>query len=403
MNVANVFASFGSLTQANEQIVPTPSASAQIFGHSSFQQLLGQKVKEFKGNEEISESSVSLADISEKLEVILPLLFGKPKEELDEILGEEFADILYPALEQFQQLIEQYQLHEDEDEAIETDQLSRLIASVFGTAKAAIDLDTSQIDGNPLTANRETLKAFYRFLSLAESLATQQMQQKNHLHQPLNEESMQLKNIEQAVEKIVQQLKTNLQNHDHPKQHFLENKGLENKSVQLPKQGIPFQQTAMDRIQQLEWRIQLIDETDSATFVKEFEKILMRTNLRMFKNGLTELQLRLYPEHLGRLSIRLIHHDGVLIAKITTQTEAAKQLMESQLHQLRHALIAQNIQIEKIEITSNLTAEHQQEQEHADAQERDNQDRETHPFVREEEHQDDEEQSFKEWLESLIL
>lgn len=399
MNVMNVFASFGSLTQATEQIVPTQSTPQQISGHS-FQQLLGQKVEEFKGNEEIIKSSISLVDIKEKLEVILFLLFGKTKEELDEILGEEISDIISPVLEQLHRLIEQNEAV-NETEVVETNQLTHLIGTVFASA-SLINLNMNQIDGSQFVSH-ETSQVFYRFLSLVESLVTQQMQQKNNLREPLNEQSMQLQKFEQAVEKIIEQLKTNFENHQQRNQGFSENKGLENKSVHLTQQGIPFQQTAMDRIQQLEWRIQLVDETDSSTFVKEFEKVLMSTNLRTFKNGLTELQLRLYPEHLGRLSIKLIHQDGLLLAKITTQTEAAKQLIESQLHQLRHALIAQNIQIEKIEITSNENVQHQPQQKHADAQEEDRQHHGTNQFEREEEHRDEEEQSFREWLDSLIL
>lgn len=167
--------------------------------------------------------------------------------------------------------------------------------------------------------------------------------------------------------------------------------------------NVTFQQTSMDRIHQLEWRIQLLNETDATTLVKQFEKILTSSRIRTFKNGLTELNVRLHPEHLGSLSIKLTQQDGNLIARIVAQTEAAKSLLESQLHQLRHAFVTQNIQVEKVEILSENNAE----QHHGQDSQANPEQHEEHAMMQrdgqEENDQNEEEQSFKDWLQSLLL
>lgn len=376
----------------NEKMVQTSPAEMP------FQNVFGQMVEQFISNNQTSEEFVSLLDVEQQLETIFPLLLGKTEEELIELLGTEITQLISPLLEQLKQIIE-----ENEIDVESTEQLINYLSMLLFTP----DHSNMPLQQNEMgqTTSRETVTTFYRFLQIVESALTQQMTQKNNQiksEQALNEQSFQLQKYETVVSKIVEQLKTNLQNYQSAstKQSVTDETGNQAKSAHF-QQLIPFQQTAMDRIQQLEWRIQLVDESDSATFVKEFEKILMSSNLRTFKNGLTELQVRLYPEHLGRLSIKLIQQDGTLIAKITAQSDAAKKLIESQLHQLRHALIAQNIQVEKIEITTSANV--QQEQEQSEAQERDKHEREPSQFNREDEQRDDEEQSFKEWLESLIF
>lgn len=398
MNVANVFLTFGSFNQTNEQTVQ--NAPLQIQGGSSFQKLLGQKVEQYAGNEPSAEPIVSLTDIETKLATILPVFFGKSKEEIIEILGEEITDLFYPILKQLERFVEGNELS-DVGEDFDTDELSNLIAMLFAPANSTNNAVFNQTEAAP-NMSRETATAFYRLLSVIETLVVQHNQHKNNLQPEKNEPlQLQMQKYEQAVSKAIEELKANLQNHQQAKHRFTDDNGQTKTPVFFKQNVIPFHETAMDRIHQLEWRIQLLDESDSTTFVKEFEKILLNSHLRTFKNGLTELQLRLYPEHLGRLSIQLLHQDGTLIAKITTQTEAAKKLIESQINQLRHALVAQNIQIERIEITTNSNVE-QQEQDQPDAQERENQEHETNRANREEDQLNDEEQSFQEWLESLV-
>ncbi|WP_243296399.1 flagellar hook-length control protein FliK [Bacillus litorisediminis] len=94
-------------------------------------------------------------------------------------------------------------------------------------------------------------------------------------------------------------------------------------------------------------------------------------------NGTQKLLVKLHPEHLGSLRIELIRQDGVLTAKLLTSTQAAKELIESQLHGFRNAL-GTSVQIDKIEVIENYTQQQERsfynkEQQHQQSQHQQNQ------------------------------
>ncbi|MGB8001462.1 MAG: flagellar hook-length control protein FliK [Anaerobacillus sp.] len=73
--------------------------------------------------------------------------------------------------------------------------------------------------------------------------------------------------------------------------------------------------------------------------------------MQMMKNGdESHIRIKLSPENLGQLDIRLTTADGKVTAHIVTATSAAKDMIESQLHQLRHSLVQQGVQLDKVEV-----------------------------------------------------
>ena len=67
--------------------------------------------------------------------------------------------------------------------------------------------------------------------------------------------------------------------------------------------------------------------------------------------------LQLNPGHLGSLRIEIIQQDSVMVAKIVTSTQAAKEAIEGQLSQLKQAFNTQNIQVERVEISQQTTGQ----------------------------------------------
>ncbi|MFC9596849.1 flagellar hook-length control protein FliK [Peribacillus butanolivorans] len=90
-------------------------------------------------------------------------------------------------------------------------------------------------------------------------------------------------------------------------------------------------------------------------FVKQFESILSKANFSG-ANGVNKLLIKLNPEHLGLLRIELIQKDGLMTAKILATSAQAKDMLEKQIHGLKHAFNGQNIQIEKIEVSQAYNA-----------------------------------------------
>lgn len=89
-------------------------------------------------------------------------------------------------------------------------------------------------------------------------------------------------------------------------------------------------------------------------------------------NGVSEARLTLYPEHLGSVDVRISMQSGILTAVFLTDTAQAKDLLENQMAQLRSALQAQGLNIDKLEVaqsqsTSMMFSQMGQEQENGRA------------------------------------
>ncbi len=68
--------------------------------------------------------------------------------------------------------------------------------------------------------------------------------------------------------------------------------------------------------------------------------------LEAFKNGKTEFTMRLEPEMLGELTVKLVLEQGKLSLSILTATDQTAKLLDGQMSELRTALKANNIQME---------------------------------------------------------
>lgn len=88
--------------------------------------------------------------------------------------------------------------------------------------------------------------------------------------------------------------------------------------------------------------------------IKQFENILSKGQFTS-QNGTQKLLIKLNPEHLGSLRIEISQKDSVIMAKILTSTVSAKDMMETQLTSLRQAFINQNIQVDRIEVSQQMT------------------------------------------------
>ncbi len=69
------------------------------------------------------------------------------------------------------------------------------------------------------------------------------------------------------------------------------------------------------------------------------------------KESVTSLEMQLYPEHLGKVSILLTSEENGITAKITTETEMAKNAIEQQLTILKENFEKQGLKIADIEVT----------------------------------------------------
>ncbi|RHW33318.1 flagellar hook-length control protein FliK [Neobacillus notoginsengisoli] len=73
-------------------------------------------------------------------------------------------------------------------------------------------------------------------------------------------------------------------------------------------------------------------------------------NVQNLVNG-TEAVIKLSPEHLGNVEVKLHIHEGHVKAEFLASTTHGKELLETQLNTLRAALESQGLQVGKIEIS----------------------------------------------------
>lgn len=72
--------------------------------------------------------------------------------------------------------------------------------------------------------------------------------------------------------------------------------------------------------------------------------------------GVSEAKIQLFPEQLGQVDVRIMMQNGQLTAVFNTETPGAKEMLDSQMAQLRAALQAQGLTVDKLEVTYGQTA-----------------------------------------------
>lgn len=91
----------------------------------------------------------------------------------------------------------------------------------------------------------------------------------------------------------------------------------------------------------------------SANFAEEMTTHVLKNMKITMSEGFSEAKLSLFPKNLGHVDVKISMHDGQLFAQFAADTLAGKQMLESQLPQLRQALLTQGLQVEKLEVTQN--------------------------------------------------
>ena len=99
------------------------------------------------------------------------------------------------------------------------------------------------------------------------------------------------------------------------------------------------------------------------TLLREMQAIFKRSNFG-HTGGTNRLLIKLYPEHLGQVRIELMQTNGVMTARILASSALGKEMLESQMHQLKSAFLQQNLQVERIDISQTLDDTMKNEHQH---------------------------------------
>ncbi|WP_100404480.1 flagellar hook-length control protein FliK [Bacillus solitudinis] len=92
-------------------------------------------------------------------------------------------------------------------------------------------------------------------------------------------------------------------------------------------------------------------EVREQQFLKQFQQLLQKGVFSSKQDGVQSLSIKLYPAHLGRLDIQLTQLNGSIVARILSGSSTTRELLESQVAQLKQAFSQQQLNVERIEIS----------------------------------------------------
>jgi flagellar hook-length control protein FliK len=91
----------------------------------------------------------------------------------------------------------------------------------------------------------------------------------------------------------------------------------------------------------------------AANFAQDMTEHMLKNMKISLADGISEAKLSLFPKNLGHVDVKITMREGNLIAQFATDTLAGKQMLESQLPQLRQSLQSQGLLVERLEVTQN--------------------------------------------------
>lgn len=118
----------------------------------------------------------------------------------------------------------------------------------------------------------------------------------------------------------------------------------------------------------------IVEHLTTAPAAKEIvEQIVKEIKVKISPDQ-TSMEMVLTPETLGKVNLTVSAKHGVMTAHLVTQTQAAKEAIESQIATLKETLANQGVKVEAVEVTvasynfdfmNHSEADHEQEQQHS--------------------------------------
>ncbi|RWZ60490.1 hypothetical protein EQV77_04130 [Halobacillus fulvus] len=116
----------------------------------------------------------------------------------------------------------------------------------------------------------------------------------------------------------------------------------------------PHQPMPMSKVEQFVIHINQTEsnQNQQKQLIQEFERVLKNSRLFMNKAGGSEIHLKLRPAHLGDIQIKMVQMNGEMTARILVSSQAAKDMIETNMNQIRHLFSPQQVVVERQENTT---------------------------------------------------
>lgn len=353
---------------SNQNVLATASSPKET--QQNFQMILGSLAGQLEGegNTQFTQKGLNpLEEIAELLRVdLLDLEWTKESTEnrdLENLVGELFPEWEKTILELLDSLRRQ-----DTEKHAEEKLPADFLSAILQVVQLINDLDPKELRELPAKELKQSIQMAKELQVMARQIpiSLSEMSKLNELEQDFqslldqiqkaNKESK-LKQMASIVDKTFYSFKK--EQTDPPGVSDLSNTGLESKNVMTSTNQLRSEGLILNLGKSVD------PETEMRGFVRELANILARSNYSQTGNT-TKLLIRLYPEELGSLRIELLQKDGLMTAKFLASTTTAKEMLDLQLNNLRHAFQQQNLTVDRIEVSysTNTQSQYTAQQEH---------------------------------------
>lgn len=89
--------------------------------------------------------------------------------------------------------------------------------------------------------------------------------------------------------------------------------------------------------------------------IEQFQQVMKTSKFLSMPNGVNQLSIALRPDNLGEMMVRLTEINGEMTVKIVVTSQAAKEMLESNINQLRHMFSPQQVVIERQDLGAGQT------------------------------------------------
>ena len=345
-------------TQTNNDVNSKKSFNQDRFGRV-FNDVINAKKQQPSSNENVDKQGEKLevlqaSNLKEALtelgiefdESLLFVEIGNDSIPTDELLtSENLANMLEIDLEQLQQLMQQLGLEVD---------VNNIWAMIQAAPDMLRDLQTAFTNGN--VAEEDTM-ALLQFIKLAQLVGEKT--------DTVFTQQTQLMNMSDAFKQALQALQLNANQQNQTQlvvmQQVLQSVGVDQKVEATTKGSNNTQNESLlqhnQQSNQLNRTVTVTLPTNQASqaeaLAKEMANLLNRSQMAN-SQGTIKLMLKLFPENFGQIRIEIVQQNGVMSARLLATTAAGKELLDSSLNQLKTTLVAQNIQMDRIDVAQAL-------------------------------------------------
>ncbi|MEQ8353464.1 MAG: flagellar hook-length control protein FliK [Leptospiraceae bacterium] len=107
---------------------------------------------------------------------------------------------------------------------------------------------------------------------------------------------------------------------------------------------------------------------------KQFEKMVEQARVRLGSDGRSTAQIRMNPEHLGRMHLDLVMKDNVISGRVLVENQQAFKMIQEDIDNLRQELAKHGIQLDTLNIKTRESLQSQLQQENRQSMQFDQQD-----------------------------